>query len=121
MKTVTTDTGAKTMKIIPRKFTGNLSIYFRDRLKNKGFNHAVSLIEYIQNKIQITYDPNVAEFIEGHTYDMTVYSSDYDLVYRDTVLCTNQTLSPATGSDYTLNKDEYKSVSSAGEDYIIVE
>lgn len=48
-----------------------------------------------------------------------VNTTDLDIIYRDKIFCTAQTINQTSGNKYTINKDEYVT-KSANNDFIIL-
>ena len=99
----------QTIYFIPREYAADV-LTLTDEQTNETFTYNITpLVSDHYLVVTETFDT-----IEGHTYRLKVYNGS-DVVYRDMVFCTNQTL-----STFSVNNGEYTQ-SSSNNDYIIYE
>lgn len=101
---------SQTIQFIPRYYTGSVL-----KLTNETSGEVLT---YTIDPVKVSYYHSVDLVVdtkEGNFYSLAVYNDENDLVYRDKVFCTNQTI-----SDYTINKDEYVE-NATNNDYIVYE
>jgi hypothetical protein len=97
---------AQDFKIIPREYSAD-SMVLTNETTGESTTYAITATQvdyYLTFSEVVTLEENVF-------YQMTVKNGS-DIVYKDKVFCTNQTV-----SDYTVNKNEYDTYSSDN-DYI---
>lgn len=121
MKKITPASGTKSIKIIPRDYTGTLSMVLRDRSKNKATNVTSTTVTEDGNHTQIDWEYSGTYLIENHQYDLSVIDEGDNVVYRDSMLVTSQTIDQTTDDTYSINKDVYTTYASGGDDYIVLE
>jgi len=100
---------SQTFKIIPRELAATSMTFTHDET-------GVVLTYTITPSVS-TYYLSISKIValkEDHFYSLKVYNGT-DIVYRDKVFCTNQTV-----SDYTVNNGEYVQ-NTSNNDYIIYE
>jgi len=88
---------AQTVRFIPTRKSSGTSLILRNETTNVSTTYSIttSATSYYSTFSKIL------TLEEGHFYEMTILDGE-DLVYRDKVFCTNQTI-----ATYSLNKDEY--------------
>tara|TARA_R110000823_G_scaffold286921_1_gene405233 strand:- start:229 stop:549 length:321 start_codon:yes stop_codon:yes gene_type:complete len=97
---------AQTFNVIPRE-------YLADSIKITGVEGVTTYaITSTQSGRYLTFD-KIVTLIENQFYTLTVFNGT-DVVYKDRIFCTNQTV-----SSYTINKQEYTETTS-NNDFIIV-
>lgn len=114
MKVLTTSTDAQTLKVIPRKYVGNVTLKLRDDSTNEVTTASVNTV-IEKDYLNITYAFNLKE---GRYYDLTLLNGN-EVIYLDKIFCTDQTINQDTNSYYSVNKDEYVS-KSGNNDYIVL-
>lgn len=87
----------QTFSFIPRYYTG-VELKLKNEMSGKIDTYVVSP-EIVGYYHQIT---EVVDLVEGNFYSLALYDGDGNIVYRDRIFCTNQTI-----EDYTINKNEY--------------
>jgi len=100
---------AQTFKFIPRELEAT-SMVIRDEAENT--ETTISIIPTVS-----TYYLEVTEIltlIENRTYTLKVLNGT-DVVYKDKIFCTNQTI-----SDYSINDGEYVE-NSTNNEFVIIE
>jgi len=87
---------SQTFKFIPRELTAD-SMVIEDEAENTSVTIAIipSVDRYYLSVSE------VLTLVEGRFYTLKVLNGT-DIVYKDKIFCTNQTV-----SSYTINKDEY--------------
>ena len=121
MKTLTTASGTKTIKIIPRDFTGTLTLKLRDRSKNSETSVTSTTSTTDGNFTQIDWTYAETYLIENHQYDLSVLDTGNNVVYRDSILVTSQTIDQTQDNTYTVNENIYTSYNSGGDDFIVLD
>tara|TARA_R110000803_G_C11809029_1_gene300408 strand:- start:128 stop:478 length:351 start_codon:yes stop_codon:yes gene_type:complete len=116
MKLIQTN-GNKTFKIIPRQFVvGVLTL----NLRSESTNVIVSV------NATSTIDGNYLSFpavfgtlVENDFFTLEVLNGS-DVIYKDKVFCTDQTINQSNNDYYTINKNQFVSEDSFDNDYIII-
>ena len=114
MITLTTTTEAQTLKIIPRNYATNVSMILRDDTTNTDVTYSITTTTE-RNYLVITQELNLKE---GRFYDLTIKEGT-DIIYKDKIFCTDQTIDQETNNYYSVNKDQYVTQSSDN-DYIVI-
>lgn len=114
MITLTTTTEAQTLKIIPRNYATNVSMILRDDTTNTDVTYSITTSTE-RNYLVITQELNLKE---GRYYDLTIKEGT-DIIYKDKIFCTDQTIDQETNNYYSINKDQYVTQSSDN-DYIVI-
>jgi hypothetical protein len=114
MKVLTTSTSNQTLRIIPREYVSSVTLKLRDDSTNEVTTATVSATTD-KDYMVISYSFSL---VEGHFYDLTILSGN-DVIYKDKIFCTDQTIDQDTNSYYSVNENEY--ISKAGNnDFIIL-
>tara|TARA_R110001606_G_scaffold352897_1_gene503365 strand:- start:107 stop:532 length:426 start_codon:yes stop_codon:yes gene_type:complete len=138
---LTPSTSAQTIRILPRVYSNSLAISLRDD------STGTSVLLYpttaiVGNYVDLT---TVFTLVEGRYYDIKVYLGDFtkrvladggdmealsciqdidayddlDIIYRDKIFATTQTINQETNNYYTPNKDSF--ISESGDnDFIFI-
>jgi len=112
---LTTSTDAQTVKIIPRSYASNVSMILRDDSTNAEVTYSVSTTT---DKNYLVLSQALA-LVEGRFYDLTI-KEGADIIYKDKVFCTDQTIDQDANDYYSVNDNEYVSDASYDNDYIIL-
>ena len=115
MKHLTTSTDAQTITIIPRSYVTSATLKLRDDSTNTEVSYSVTPTTE-GNYLVVT---NAYTLIEGRFYDLTLLDGT-EVIYKDKVFCTDQTISQPSNDYYKVNKYVYKSDTSFDNDYIIL-
>lgn len=115
MKHLTTSTEAQTIKIIPREYVASATLKLRDDSTNTEVSYSVTPTTD-KNYLVIS---NAFNLVEGHFYDLTLLNG-VEVIYKDKVFCSDQTINQSNNDYYTVNKDVYDSETSYDNDYIIL-
>ena len=88
---------AQTVRFIPTRRSSGTSLILKNETTNASTTYSIttSVTSYYSTFSKIL------TLKEGHFYEMTILDGA-ELVYRDKVFCTNQTI-----ATYSINKDEY--------------
>tara|TARA_R100000734_G_C3229096_1_gene37799 strand:+ start:155 stop:535 length:381 start_codon:yes stop_codon:yes gene_type:complete len=126
MKKLTTSSSNQHIKIIPRTYvSGSTVLKVRDDSLNKEFSFTVTP-SIVDDYLQITnayIDNGTSILVEGRTYDLELYDSSSNIIYKDKIFCTDQAVNQATGDYYTINEGQFTYDSTAGshdKEYIII-
>ena len=112
---LTTSTDAQIIKIIPRSYATNVSLIFRDDSTNTSVTYTSSATT---NKNHLVISQSLA-LKEGRFYDLTIKEGS-NVIYKDKVFCTDQTVDQDTNNYYTVNQGEYTTETTHDNDYIIL-
>ena len=118
MKLISTS-GNKTFYVIPRKYnTGDITV----RLRNETTNISIDVTSTpIVEGNYLKFDAVLGTLVENNFYTMELIASNGgDIVYKDKVFCTNQTVDQSNNDYYDINKNEYTTENSYNNDYVII-
>jgi|TARA_R110001599_G_scaffold182602_2_gene375652 hypothetical protein len=115
---------------IPREYVTNAYMTIRDDSTNVSVDYTlvprvagVGNIEIVNDTYNV-YNDTYSNLVEGHFYDMTIYSDagKTNVIYRDRVFCTEQKVDIQTDPDYfyKLNKGVYQEYDGFNNDYIVL-
>ena len=118
MKILTTSTNTQTIKIIPRNATSNMTLEIRDESTNTTESYTITgTPSYDGDYYTLNNDYTL---VEGRYYNLTLKDASGNILYKDKIFCTDQTVDESNNDYYTVNSGEYVSDSSFDNDYIIV-
>lgn len=115
--------------IIPREYVTNAYMTLRDDSTNVIVDYTlVPRVDsvgniFIQNDTYIIYGTEYVNLVEGHFYDVTLYSDaeKTNVIYRDRAFCTAQSDAIQEDNDfYKINKDQYTTYDGNNNDYIVI-
>tara|TARA_R110000824_G_scaffold275279_2_gene463969 strand:+ start:614 stop:952 length:339 start_codon:yes stop_codon:yes gene_type:complete len=112
MKILKTSTGSQSIKFVPR--AEESSVVFTITDKNKRTTSTVSVS--VSNADGYMTVSGTFALVEGTSYFFEVKNSSGDLIYRDTVFCTDQT----DYQKYTVNQGEYVTENTHDNDFIVL-
>lgn len=115
MKVLTTSSSDQTLKIIPRTYATNVTVKLKDDSTNTETSYS-SATTTDKNYLVIT---DTFTLKEGRIYDMQVLDGT-DVIYKDKVFCTDQSINQSTNAYYKPNKDVYTTNDTYDNDYIYV-
>lgn len=115
MVILSTTTDAQTIKVIPRTYVTSATMKLRDDTTNTEVSYSVSPTTN-KNYLQIS---QALALKEGRYYDLTILDGT-NVIYKDKVFCTAQTVDQSTNDYYTVNKDVYTTDTSFDNDYIVL-
>ena len=114
---------------IPRQYLTNAFMTIRDDSTNESVDYilvprvnAVGNIEIGKDKFNV-YNNTYTNMVEGHFYDMTIYTNDTKevVIYKDRIFCTEQKNDIQFVNDfYKLNKGQYQEYDGFNNDYIVI-
>ena len=121
MKILTTSSSAQNIVVIPRVFASSYTLQVQDEAENKQiFNSTVSASSGVDKRtLSVTFSPVLEE---GRTYAMTLLSSG-NVVFKDKIFCTDQTINQSNNNYYDINSGQYDfddTAASHENDYIII-
>jgi hypothetical protein len=138
MKKLTTSVGEQTIRIIPRVYPDEITLTLRDDSTNTSVSYTIESLqwEYINDDWNLAdytwettkgmyvedgylYITNNYALIEGRFYDLTIVSSG-EVIYKDKVFCTDQTVDQDTNNYYSVNDGVYTTENTYDNDYIII-
>ena len=115
----------QTIQILPREYTTSIVLLLRDDSTNNETYLELPTTIVNGNYLDIT---EVFTLSEGRFYDLSVYKvelgyvladlTELDIIYKDKIFCTAQSVDQNTNTFYTPNKSEYIE-QSANNDFII--
>mgnify|MGYP003119701453 CR=1 FL=1 len=114
--------------IIPREYVTNAYMTLRDDSTNVIVDYTlvprvggVGNIE-IDNDTYIIYGTEYVNLVEGHFYDLTIYTdaTKVSVIYRDRIFCTDQDIDQTTNDHYELNDGQYTTYNGSNNDYIVI-
>ena len=116
--------------IIPRDYVSNAYMTIRDDSTNVTVDYTlvprvngVGNIE-ITNDTYNVYNDTYSNLVEGHFYDLTIYSDAQktNVIYKDRIFCTAQKAEIDADNNYfyKVNKDQYTEYDGFNNDYIVI-
>jgi hypothetical protein len=126
MKKLTTSASAQVIKIIPRSYvTSATTLNVRDDSLNDEFSFTVTpTIDGNYLSISNAYTSSGNSILkEGRTYDLELLDTSSNIIYKDKVFCTDQTINQGNNDYYSINDGQFTFDSTAGShdnDYIII-
>ena len=115
MKVLVTGSQDQTLKIIPREYVTSASVILKDDSTNVEATYSVTG-STDKNYLSLVGSYNLKE---GRYYDMTV-KDGANIIYKDKVFCTNQTIDQTTNAYFKPNKDVYTTNVTHDNEYIFV-
>lgn len=138
---LTTSTGEQTLQVIPREYPDEITLTLRDDSTNtevsyslenqewQDYNDEWEVANFNWNDSGVSfYEDNgylyiVVELglVEGRYYDLSIKdNSNNNIIYKDKVFCTDQTINQDTNNYYSVNTNQYVTEDSYDNDYIII-
>ena len=115
----------QTIQILPREYTTSIVLLLRDDSTNEKTYIELPTSVVNGNYLDIT---TIFTLVEGRFYDLSVYKvelgyvlanlTELDIIYKDKIFCTSQSLDQNTNTYYSPNVGEYTE-QSANNDFII--
>lgn len=115
----------QTIQILPREYTTSIVLLLRDDSTNEKTYIELPTSIVNGNYLDIT---TIFTLVEGRFYDLSVYKvelgyvlanlTELDIIYKDKVFCTAQSVNQNTNTFYSPNVGEYTE-QSANNDFII--
>ena len=115
---------------IPRQYLTNAFMTIRDDSTNVSVDYVLvprvagvgNIL--IDNDGFAVYNSTYTNMVEGHFYDLTIYTDDTKevVIYKDRIFCTEQKVEITANNEYfyKLNKDQYTEYDGYNNDYIVV-
>ena len=119
MIVLTTSASAQTFKVIPRNYTLTaFTMSIRDDSTNVTVTYNITGVTTSGNyrTFQNTFSPVL---VSNHFYDMTL-SSGTDVIFKDRIFCTDQTINQVDNDYYNLNEGQFTTDDSYNNEYIVV-
>jgi len=114
---------------IPREYATSAYMTIRDDSTNVTVDYALvprvagsGNIE-IANDTYNVYNDTYSNLVEGHFYDLTIYSdiAKTNVIYKDRIFCTAQKDNIQIDNNfYKVNKDQYTEYDGFNNDYIVI-
>ena len=120
---------ANEFNCIPREYVTNAVMILRDDSTNVKVKYALEpRVDgvgniLIENDTYIIYGFEYENLVEGHFYDLTLYSNYEEgiVIFKDRVFCTAQKGDIIRDNDfYKVNKDQYTEYDGFNNDYIVI-
>jgi len=123
-------TATNQFTIIPRDYVSSAYMTIRDDSTNVTVDYTlvprvagVGNIE-IANDTYNVYNDTYSNLVEGHFYDLTIYSDigKTNVIYKDRIFCTAQKAEIVADNNYfyKVNKDQYTEYDGFNNDYIVI-
>lgn len=119
MVIATTSSSAQTFNLILRDYSLNTFVMtIRDDSTNKSVNYTITGASVSGNYVtfQNTFSPVL---IENHFYDLKLVSGT-NVIFKDRIFCTNQTINQVNNDYYNLNNGEFTTDDSHDNEYIVI-
>jgi len=115
---------------IPREYVTSAYMTIRDDSTNVSVDYTlVPRVDgvgniYIENDSYAIYGFEYENLVEGHFYDLTLYSdaAKTNVIYKDRIFCTAQKGNIQLDNNYfyKVNKDQYTEYDGFNNDYIVI-
>ena len=116
--------------IIPRDYVSSAYMTIRDDSTNVTVDYTlvprvagVGNIEIVNDTYNV-YNDTYTNLVEGHFYDLTLYSDigKTNVIYKDRIFCTAQKAEIDADNNYfyKVNKDQYTEYDGFNNDYIVI-
>jgi hypothetical protein len=116
--------------IIPRDYVSSAYMTIRDDSTNVTVDYTlvprvagVGNIEIVNDTYNV-YNDTYSNLVEGHFYDLTIYSDAQktNVIYKDRIFCTAQKAEIDADNNYfyKVNKDQYTEYDGFNNDYIVI-
>lgn len=118
MVIATTSATAQTFLVIPRDYSLTTFIMtIRDDSTNVSVNYTITGASVLGNYVtfQNTFSPLL---VKNHFYDFSL-TSGTNIIFKDRIFCTDQTINQVTNDYYKLNEGEFTTDNSFNNEYIV--
>ena len=115
--------------IVPRDYVSSAYMTIRDDSTNVTVDYTlvprvagVGNIEIVNDTYNV-YNDTYSNLVEGHFYDLTIYSdiAKTNVIYKDRIFCTAQKDNIQIDNNfYKVNKDQYTEYDGFNNDYIVI-
>ena len=123
-------TATNQFTIIPRDYVSTAYMTIRDDSTNVTVDYTlvprvagVGNIEIVNDTYNV-YNDTYSNLVEGHFYDLTIYSDveKTNVIYKDRIFCTAQKAEIDADNNYfyKVNKDQYTEYDGFNNDYIVI-
>ena len=123
-------TATNQFTIIPRDYVSTAYMTIRDDSTNVTVDYTlvprvagVGNIEIVNDTYNV-YNDTYSNLVEGHFYDLTLYSDvlKTNVIYKDRIFCTAQKAEIDADNNYfyKVNKDQYTEYDGFNNDYIVI-
>ena len=122
-------TATNQFTIIPRDYVSSAYMTIRDDSTNVIVDYTlvprvagVGNIEIVNDTYNV-YNDTYSNLVEGHFYDLTLYSDaeKENVIYKDRAFCTAQKDAITVDNEfYKINKDQYTTYDGNNNDYIVI-
>ena len=119
MVIATTSATAQTFYVIPRDYTlTTFTMTIRDDSTNVSVNYTITGASVSGNYVtfQNTFSPVL---VSNHFYDFKLVSGT-DIIFKDRIFCTDQTINQVANDYYKLNEGQFTSDDSYNNEYIVI-
>ena len=120
MVIATTSTTAQTFFVIPRDYSvKNFIMTIRDDSTNISISYNITGASVSGNYVTFQnafIAPNA--LVENHFYDFNL-TSGTDVIFKDRIFCTDQTINQVDNDYYKLNEGQFTSDNSYNNEYIV--
>ena len=116
MKILSTSTDSQTIKIIPREYVASGTLKVTDDSTNTTVSYSV----YPTTSRNFLVIANSYYLKEGRFYNLKLENTSGDVIYRDKIFCTAQTVNQLNNDYYTVNSSEYTTDTSHDNEFIIL-
>lgn len=139
MKILTTSTGEQTIRIIPRSYPDDITLILRDDSTNTEVIYTIDSMEWentdeVWQAVDLNWNDaggyfeedgylvisNEYNLLEGRFYDLTIKNELDQVIYKDKIFCTDQTIDQETNNYYSVNEGVYTTENSYDNEYIIL-
>jgi len=139
MKILTTSTGEQTIRIIPRSYPDDITLILRDDSTNTEVIYTIDSMEWentdeVWQSVDVNWNDaggyfeedgylvisNEYNLLEGRFYDLTIKNELDQVIYKDKIFCTDQTIDQDTNNYYSVNEGVYTTENSYDNEYIIL-
>ena len=123
-------TATNQFTIIPRDYVSSAYMTIRDDSTNVTVDYTlvprvagVGNIEIVNDTYNV-YNDTYSNLVEGHFYDLTIYSDPLktNVIFKDRIFCTAQKGNIQLDNNYfyKVNKDQYTEYDGFNNDYIVI-
>ena len=124
MIVLTTSANAQTFNVIPRDYSlSDFTMTIRDDSTNVTVTYEITgaTVEGNYVTFENIFSPIL---VENHFYDFTLIDTtiadDTQIIFKDRIFCTDQTINQVDGNYYNINEGQYTSDESYNNEYIVV-
>ena len=119
MIVLTTSANAQTFNVIPRNYSlSDFTMTIIDDSTNVTVTYQITGAAVDGN--YVTFENIFSPIlVENHFYDLTL-SDGTNVLFKDRIFCTDQTINQVDGDYYNINEGQYTSDNSYNNEYIVV-